>query len=364
MLRSSVLAVLACSLVALPASGSNFWERAEAPPAADPDQGSATPETFDELVEKGDRYADTSEQYRAMWFQALQHRQLSERNAFMTKARQAAKQAIRFYDMALELHPDDGNLHFRCGHLTYTYLYEYYETNGPVSLRDKAGAHAVAHWDAFERISPDDPRRTGFVREGHVSSDRRGWADWAQDIFEPQTYQFARSIYYTKRGGTQAYEKAIEDYDYLLEAAPRNDATARWIAQLLTNSAEIHMAIGNVEEAIDRYRQGLEYSNEALYMFGLAVALDRAGEKQSALEQMRDAIDSDPKLEALGRSGVFFIPKGDVQYYFGLANEAQGKSTEALLHFRAYVDQVKDARFEEHAREHIDRLAEAKKQRK
>lgn len=367
MRHPSVLVVLACSLVAVPASGSNFWEQAE-PSPAELQEESKTPKTFDELVDRAEEHTKVTEEYRRLWIQAIQSHQAPSRpKAFMEKARQAAKRAIRYYDKALELRPEQPDLHFRCGQLTDIYLYAYYENNGPASLRDRAGAHAVEHWDAFERLAPDDPRHTAFVREAYKSWDLVGWDAWAQDQYRPSPYQFSRSIYYTKLGGTEAFEKAIDDYDFLLDISPRNNRTALWIAQLLTNSAEIHMALGNLEDAIERYREGLEYSNEALYKFGLSVALDRAGDKESALETMRKALDTDPKMNALIKSNVFFIPKGDIHYYYGLAFEAEGKNTEALLHFRAYIDRIVDQRYIEHARDHIDRLdrtVEAKKKRK
>lgn len=137
------------------------------------------------------------------------------------------------------------------------------------------------------------------------------------------------------------------------------------------------MARGELTAAIDRYREAVAIEERApnrrehlqgmaLGYFGLAVALDRQGAALASREAMGRALALDPGLTVLRVAGqldggdaadgdVFFVPRGEVFYYLGLARETQGRAADASASFRDYL-RVATGRYAAQAREHLARL--------
>ena len=110
-------------------------------------------------------------------------------------------------------------------------------------------------------------------------------------------------------------EREAAHYEALLlrETSTHNRATA------LTNQAEAFMLMGDVDRAVDGYRAALELvPDAALSHWGLAVALDRSGDPQGAIEEARLALTTDPDSRQLMSPNVFFLPAYDRYWYLAL----------------------------------------------
>lgn len=140
------------------------------------------------------------------------------------------------------------------------------------------------------------------------------------------------------------------------------------------NLAELLMAEGRLVEAAERYREAIRLETPAasaariepphsltLATYGLAVALDRAGQAEAAREMMARALLLDPKhatLTAAEQPGadVFFVPDGDVYYYLGLAAEVAGDDDDGAAAFQEFLRRRPRSPSAGRARAHLDAL--------
>jgi tetratricopeptide (TPR) repeat protein len=93
------------------------------------------------------------------------------------------------------------------------------------------------------------------------------------------------------------------------------------------NLAEVTMLSGDLEGAIAEYERALRSAGPGrerlLPLWGLAVALDRMGEHDAALERARTALAADGgRMSVLRSDGVFFEPDHEIHYYEALGHEA------------------------------------------
>ena len=112
-------------------------------------------------------------------------------------------------------------------------------------------------------------------------------------------------------------------------------------ANLLANLAESDMALGDLRRAIREYRLALRTSQEpelvAGAYFGLAVALDRAGDLPSALDAANRALSVQlpatllPAASVLDLPNVFFLPSYEIHYYKALGAMALAQSAQQDL---------------------------------
>jgi tetratricopeptide (TPR) repeat protein len=132
------------------------------------------------------------------------------------------------------------------------------------------------------------------------------------------------------------------------------------------------MALGpeRLDDAIAYYETGMQYGPyESLAYYGAAVAYDRDGQWGKAVELMRDALERDPNgrpdlddrrgVHRMGRltdRGVYFVPEGELEYYFALGYHVQGQRQEALRYYKRFLAQLPGSRFAARAREHIAEL--------
>ncbi len=152
-------------------------------------------------------------------------------------------------------------------------------------------------------------------------------------------------------------------------------------ASALMNRAEADMRLGDLASAIRGYDDALleirpfagqeAYETTALANWGLALALDRAGETGRAKREATQAASLDPKLVIIGdQQNVFFVPEYERLAYLALGSKALAESTsdprEALLYrqgqalyWKTYVARATtNERWLAHAKA---RLAEAEK---
>jgi tetratricopeptide (TPR) repeat protein len=105
-------------------------------------------------------------------------------------------------------------------------------------------------------------------------------------------------------------------------------------AVMRSNLAEVTMLSGDLETAIVHYERALRSAGGGrdylLPLWGLAVALDRLGEHEAALEHAGKAVHAEGGRMAVLRSdGVFFEPEHEIHYYEGLGHEALAARPEA-----------------------------------
>jgi tetratricopeptide (TPR) repeat protein len=95
---------------------------------------------------------------------------------------------------------------------------------------------------------------------------------------------------------------------------------------ILANMAEVTMLAGDLETAVKHYEHALREARGGrdglLALWGLAVALDRLGEHDSALRHITKATTAEGgSMHVLRSDGVFFEPDYERLYYEALGHE-------------------------------------------
>lgn len=241
-----------------------------------------------------------------------------------------AHRAYLHYKMMATRWPFQAMPHLRLGGVIVNLMRICRPDCGPP--RDRALAEeALAHWRRFEELAPGDP-----------------------DVYE---MLFERAIIATKLGG-EHLDQAAADYRQLLargEAGVYLGAPA----VLHLNLAEVLMMQGALDESIDEYRVAVALAREPSSIYGLAVALDRAGFGEEARRLVRDAgVDAFKEYHELITEGsTFYVPAGEVYYYLGVVHEALGKSELATTAFAKYLESGANPQFAPQAKAHLQRLA-------
>lgn len=126
-------------------------------------------------------------------------------------------------------------------------------------------------------------------------------------------------------------EQEIQAYGEALVLEPSN----RRRSTLLANRAESYMAAGRLDEAIRGYREAfaalLEIERRgygATTLWGLAVALDRNGDLEDALEHIRLARMYDEFDERLKDDSWFYSPPHDEHWYKALGDWVKARAAE------------------------------------
>jgi tetratricopeptide (TPR) repeat protein len=115
------------------------------------------------------------------------------------------------------------------------------------------------------------------------------------------------------------------------------------------NLAETEMHLGNLKEAIEGYREALRIAGRMptretapLAVWGLAVALDRSGDRVGAEREARFALQLEKSMgmrNLLRSTDVFFVPDYEVLWYEALGEGVRARdattATEAVRHWRA-----------------------------
>ncbi|CAN5915196.1 hypothetical protein BH11MYX4_BH11MYX4_54340 [soil metagenome] len=107
------------------------------------------------------------------------------------------------------------------------------------------------------------------------------------------------------------------------------------------NLAETEMHLGNLREAIEGYREALRIAGRVpmretapLAVWGLAVALDRSGDRPGAEKEARFARELERSMglpNLLHTRGVFFVPSYEVHWYDALGASAQARQATTPL---------------------------------
>jgi tetratricopeptide (TPR) repeat protein len=165
-----------------------------------------------------------------------------------------------------------------------------------------------------------------------------------------------------------AYEEALAEYDRALKLVDPERRPSVFEdygrSVLYGNSAETLMALGRIDQAIERYRRAESMSSPGeteweLAQWGLGVALDRDQQIEKARESVQRALDFDPTMSHLSEEFVFFEPAGDKHYYEALGHEVAGDHELALASWRAFVAESPRSPYVARARAHIAELKRA-----
>jgi tetratricopeptide (TPR) repeat protein len=209
---------------------------------------------------------------------------------------------------------------------------------------------------------PDPPYHSGIVYADLLRDPARAVAAWRHVRTLDSSYahdpdmSFKLGIQLSLLG---RFGEAVVEYD----RAASYETEIGHPDVVFGNSAEAAMGAGLLDESIRRYRlalavPSLEPAATALYLFGLAVALDRDEQVYAAREVMLRALDLDPHGASMEpERGVFFVPAGDRHYYDGLAHLYAGRLAEARYELEQFLEVLPGDRYARRARAHVAALA-------
>lgn len=326
-LAAAVLAVASLSVQAA-ADGKrpDLWQRAIAPPMTE-----TAGDVYQRELRDGDDHV----------------LQAHLRSSSLGVIRDQVQRAIESYRRAAAAQPSSAEPYFRIGWVLWSFYLQNCEPDPRISftrspLADCSAPDAVnatiaeqtiRAWDTFEARAPLDPRLSGG----------------------PGTLLFSRAIIHTKLATPAHLAAAARDYEAIIQ---RSDNKGESLSLVWGNLAETYMMIGRLDDSIDAYKEALRYGARISTWYGLAVALDRDGRATLARDVMI----------AQGVSGyrtfrgdvddrdTFFVPHGEVFYYYALAEEALGLQDAALDHWNKFVTSGAHPQYQPRAREHIDAL--------
>jgi tetratricopeptide (TPR) repeat protein len=260
----------------------------------------------------------------------------AESLASLRDLKQAVASAVQAYRNAAFARPDAAEPYFRIASV----LYEFYfgcglDRASPLcdvhGLSSKARAEeTIAAWDAFEARAPLDPRVAEFL--------------------------FARAILHTRLATPAHLEAAAADYQHILRRAESMPDSG--LEEVYGNLGETHMMLGRLDEAIDAYREAVGRGGKISTVYGLAVALDRddrgAQARDAILGLGREAVLK--FKEDVGIGTTFFVPAGEVNYYYALIDESYGFDDAAIEAWDLYLKSGAHPQYQPRARAHRDAL--------
>ena len=214
------------------------------------------------------------------------------------------------------------------------------------SIQRRVGIeNALSRFERARELTPNDPellfltgralsawQREAGGRAEHKSAEAiesflalRALDPW----YEAETVAFELGILYTREA---RFREAQAEYERALRL--RLDADGD--SAVLANLAEVTMLAGDLERSVRLYERAVAESSSdqrLLSLWGLAVALDRLGERARALESAQEALRSDQQpMHVLDQGGVFFVPAHERLYYRGLGHLAQAQLAASTPH--------------------------------
>lgn len=232
----------------------------------------------------------------------------SDRHHHLTRALASYRDAV----IAL---PDEPEGHYRLASVEFTYFLACRELTpvcDPANPDPGAMRDVVDHLDAFTRLAPLDVRGTAIL--------------------------FQRAILHTKLSTRDDLLAAIADYEAYIDRS-EGDGRSADLATPLANLAETLMMVGRLDDSIAAYERATALGGDVSTMYGMAVALDRDGQRTRARQiAAAQKLPGYEEFQAKVANGdTFFVPEGEVYYYFALVEEALGMTQQAIVHWDLYL---------------------------
>jgi len=319
--RRAALVVVVAAAVAAPATAAarpgDLWAE-----ASRSDEQEVAHREYDRAMLEGDQNVDMA----------------TAETALASRRRKYVERALLAYEAASRARPDAAEPHFRAATVMQAFYVSCDRRESSALCRSPATPSQVArlleHYDAFEALSPLDPRVTDDVL-------------------------FRRALLRTKLATRAALEQARHDYRTILSQRARTTRDS----VVLGNLAETEMMLGNLDAAIETYRRTLELSNELTHDFGLAVALDRdeQGEEARIILRRRGPSALSKLLEYIRSGDVFYVPDGEQYYYLALGSEAIGNLDDAIELYQMFIDSGAHPQFQARARANRDALLDQRR---
>jgi tetratricopeptide (TPR) repeat protein len=319
--RLAVAAALGLALAAgwrgpAPARAGSFWSA-----ATEDREVEIKRRLYQREMETGDEYASLA----------------ANQQSSSADTRRLISRAVRAYENAAEARPDAAEPHFRAGNVLEAFYGEC-DRRAPLPCTPGHPPPAIMeriarHWTRFEELAPLDPRIN-------------------------QAFLFKRAIANTHVADHAHIAAALEDYKKSLRHITIG-VSDRDLQTTYGNMAETYMMLGQLDHAIDTYRQALRYGSNDGTLYGLAVALDRDEQGAKAREIIKAL---GPKQYAEFTASVrigqsFYVPDGEVYYYLALAEEALGRPEVAIADWNHFIQSGAHPEFAPRARANRDALA-------
>jgi tetratricopeptide (TPR) repeat protein len=328
--RLALVLVLAAGV-----ADANVWQRAV-------DRGSG--EAKDDLYEAAMRKADDAA------------RQARSHGASLATIKSTIQRAVDSYRTAAAAKPAEAEPWWRIGMLLHSLYFDCQpDPFGPppsplcdARFDEKRAEEVIFAWDEFEKRAPLDPRLTYFAFGG------------AHVLFE-------RAILHTKliehsdpKLMTKHLEAAAADYEKILARMDTGSGeTGDAYEQCVGNLAETYMMLDRLDDAIDMYRDAINHGGRGSTVYGYAVALDRDDRGDAAREWVlkQGAAGVRDFHEKYMKGDVFFVPQGEVYYYYALLAEAFDHSEEAIENWQLYIRSGAHPEYQPRAKQHLDALS-------
>ncbi len=325
------LVLVVLLLVASGHAHANIWERALDPSA------SAVVDKFEAELARGDEHVLAA----------------NARSNSFALLKSELELALQAYRAAATSRPTSGEPYARIANTLHSFYLESCldgQTYRPSPLRDCSRTDAfdpviaeqmIAAWDEFEARAPLDPRFSSLGEANGV-------------LFE-------RAIWHTKLATPEHLRKAVRDYEAIL--ARSGSLERGGSGQVWGNLAETQMMLGELDTAIESYRQAARYSSDASTWYGLAVAMDRDGRSSQAqaIVRQQGAAAYEHFRNSVKLGNTFFVPAGEVHYYYALIEETFGNFEAATFHWREFIKSKAHPQFQPRAKEHLDALVSKKR---
>jgi tetratricopeptide (TPR) repeat protein len=280
-----------------------------------------------------DKYARELDAANDFLFQA------TGQNIVDTRVASLLDKAIASYRRAAELEPSEGEPLYDLGEAIYGFYLVCYEDQRAVTplcthtrpLPVARAEQALAAWAEFEKRAPLDPRNSVADDPG-------------------QSLLATRALLETRLATKPHLEAASHLYEKILARGEVGYASE----QIVGNLAETYMMLDRLDDAIAMYRGAVGQDPSTGY--GLAVALDRDGHGEEALEVARDQGPPGGYLSKLQSGAVFYVPDGEQYYYRALIDESFGDLDESIAFWEQYIQSGAHPEFQPRARQHLDAL--------
>lgn len=327
-LRRTLLAATAALVCAAPAppARASIWQQAlEGPSEA------AAREAYDKGLRDGDEHILIA----------------NAKSGARSEMKRQVQLAVTAYRAAATARPTAAEPYFRIAAALYSfYLDNCFESSiisrsplrdcdRPDLINTAMARETVAAWDAAEARAPLDPRFSAG---------------------EGENVLFSRALLNTRLNTRDSLAAAARDYEQYIDRA---DRAAPNLENALGNVAETYMMLGRIEDAITAYREAvIRRGTNVSTVYGLAVALDR-GERPTLARQLiaqQGAEGYETFRRQVDSGQSFYVPQGEVFYYFALAEQTLGDPDRAIEYWRMFLGSGAHPAYQPRAKEHLAAL--------